>query len=164
MSESYYAGGRKVELDLDEQYVAVDQRAAQAAGLAPAVEKASKDSPRQGGGVVLVERSALDKKTIAGLEDAKALHPVYRRDQAVVVALPEVRVEFDTPEQRRAVDELLAKKGALPPNVSQSTDVGLTVRPESGSGVDALKIANEIHEKAQDAAASVRFIQFVPRR
>jgi hypothetical protein len=164
MSVSYYAGGRKVELANDDEYVAVDQKAAQQAGLTAQVEKASKDTPRQGGGVVLVQRSALDKKTIAGLQDANALHPVYRHDQAVMVALPEVRVEFDTPEQRRAVSDLLAKKGALPPSVSQSTDAGMTVRPESGSGADALKIANEIHESGQDAEASVRFIQFVPKR
>jgi hypothetical protein len=40
----------------------------------------------------------------------------------------------------------------------------LTVRPTSGSGVDALKIANEIHERGHDVDASVRFVQFVPRR
>ena len=163
MSESYYAGGRKVELDRDEEYVAVDQNAAEKAGLAAQVEKASKDSPRAGGGVALVPRSALDKKTIASLRDAGALHPVYRHNQAVMVALPEVRVEFDTAEQRRAVMDVLAESDALPPSVSESTDAGLTVRPESGSGVDALKIANEIHERGEDAEASVRFIQFVPK-
>ena len=33
MGESYYAGGRKIELTRADDYVAVDQKAAQAAGL-----------------------------------------------------------------------------------------------------------------------------------
>jgi hypothetical protein len=163
MSESYYAGGRKVELDRDDEYVAVVQDAARRAGLDAQVESASKDTPRQGGGVVLAQRSALDQKTIAGLRDAGALQPVYRHNNAVIVALPEVRVEFDTAEQRDAVRELLADGDVAPHKISQSTDYGMVVQPESGKGDDALKIANEIHERAHPAAASVRFVQFVPK-
>ncbi len=163
MSESYYVGGRKVELDRSVDYVAVDQTAAQKAGLQAQVDAACDGSPRQGGGVVLVPRTALDEKTIANLSDAGALQPVYRRKNAVMVALPEVRVEFDTAEQRRAVMDVLAESEALPHNVSQDTEDFLTVRPQSGSGVDALKLANDIHERGNDADASVRFIQFVPK-
>jgi hypothetical protein len=163
MGESYYAAGRKVELDRAEDYVAVDQKAAKKAGLDAQVETASGDAPRQGGGVVLVQRSALAGQTLASLREAGALQPVYRRDPAVIVALPEVRVEFDTPEQRRAVMDDLAEDRALPHSISQSTDDGMTLRPASGNGVDALKIANEINERGHAAAASVRFIQFVPK-
>lgn len=163
MSESYYVGGRKVELDRSMDYVAVDQTAAQKAGLQAQVEGASEGSPRQGGGVVLVPRTALDEKTIANLSDAGALQPVYCRNNSVMVALPEVRVEFDTAEQRRAVMDVLAESEALPHNVSQDTEDFLTVRPQSGSGVDALKLANDIHERGNAADASVRFIQFVPK-
>jgi hypothetical protein len=163
MGESYYAGDRKIELDRAEDYVAVDQKAAKSAGLEKQVATAGGDAPRQGGGVVLMQRSALSEKTLTALHDAGALQPVYRRDPAVMVALPEVRVEFDTPEQRRAVTADLADDSELPPSVSESTDIGLTVRPTSGDGADALKIANKIHESGHAAAASVRFIQFVPK-
>ena len=163
MGAYYYAGGRKVELESDAEHVAVDQRAAERAGLAAQVKTASEDMPRQGGGVVLAPRSALDPKTIARLREAGALQPVYRHNRAVMVALPEVRVEFDTPAQRRAVLDVLAESQTVPHNISDSTDDGLIVRPASGNGDDALRIANEIYERARPAAASVRFIQFVPR-
>lgn len=163
MGESYYAGGQKVELDRDEVYVAVVEDAARRAGLDAQVETASKDSPRRGGGVILAERSALDDKTIASLRDAGALQPVYRNKQAVMVALPEVRVEFDTAEQHSAVMDVLTDRDALPNTISHSTDYGMVVQPVSGKGDDALKIANEIHERGHPAAASVRFIQFVPK-
>src|SRR5262245_18748767 len=103
MGECYYAGGRKVELDRDDEYVAVVQEAAQQAGLAAQFETATKDMPRKGGGVVLAQRFALDEKTVASLRDAGALQPVYRSNDAVMVALPEVRIEFDTAEQCNAV-------------------------------------------------------------
>gem|GEM_PF-3633235 len=73
--------------------------------------------------------TALPGQTLASLRDAGALQPVYRRDPAVIVALPEVRVEFDTPEQRRAVMDDLAEDRALPHSISQSTDDGMTCDP-----------------------------------
>jgi hypothetical protein len=163
MGESYYAGDRKVELDRAEDYVAVDQEAAHSAGLDAEAETASRDAERRGGGVVIVPRVALDAQTIATLADAGALQPVYRYDDAVMVALPEVRVAVDSPDQRQAVMDVLSEADALPTNISDNDGGRLTVRPASGSGVDALKIANEIHERALDANASVRFIQFVPK-
>ena len=163
MGAYYYAAGRRVQLESDEERVAVDKSAAERAGLDAHVRRATEDGPRQGRGVVLVQRSALGEKTIASLRDAGALQPVYRHKDAVMVALPEVRVEFDTPEQRRAVMDVLAGSHALPHKISESTDERMIVRPESGDGEDALKIANEIYERAHPAAASVRFIQFVPK-
>lgn len=163
MSESYYVGDQKVELDRVDDYVAVDQKAAHDAGLDDELAMASKEAQRQGGGVVVVPRFALGDEAIASLSDAGALQPVYRRDNAVIVPLPEVRVAFDSAEQRRAVLDVLAESAALPSDISQSTEGRLIVRPESGSGVDALRIANEIHERGNHADASVRFIQFVPR-
>jgi hypothetical protein len=164
VSDSYYVGDQKVELNRAHDYVAVDEKAAYGAGLDAEVATASKEAERHGGGVVVVPRVALDEQTLASLSGAGALQPVYRHDDAVIVALPEVRVEFDSAEQRRAVLNVLTESAALPNDVCQSADDYLTVRPASGSGVDAIKIANEIHERGHVGDASVRFIQFVPRR
>jgi hypothetical protein len=60
--------------------------------------------------------------------------------------------------------DVLADRHALPHKISQSTDYSMIVQPVSGKGDDALKIANEIQERGHPAAASVRFIQFVPKR
>lgn len=163
MSESYYAGGRKVELERADDYVAVVQDAARKAGLDGRVRTAIADNARQGGGVVLAQRSALDERTIASLADAGALQPVYRTDKGVMVALPEIRVEFDTLEQRESVMNVLSDRDMLPHTISETSDYGIVVAPKSGKGDDALKIANEIQERGHPAAASVRFVQFVPK-
>lgn len=162
MGAYYYAGGRKVELESDDEHVAVDQKLAERAGLDAQVRTASAAVPRQGGGVFLAQRSALGEDMLASLREAGALQPVYKRERAVIVALPEVRIEFDNPDQRRAVMNILAKS-RLKHTIAEDTDDRIVVRPASGNGADALKIANDIHERAHPAAASVRFVQFVPK-
>jgi hypothetical protein len=162
MRAYYYAAGQKIELENDDEHVAVDQQAAKRAGLdSPAA--AAETASRPAGGVILAERTAFDKKTLADLKKAGALQPVYKRAQAVIVALPEVRVEFDNADQRRAVLDHLAEDESVRHTVSENTDDWIVVRPESGNGSDALKIANHIYERAHPAAASVRFLQFVTK-
>jgi hypothetical protein len=157
MGAYYYAGGRKIVLQPDDEHVAVDQQAAERAGLDASA------APRLPGGVVLAKRAAFDSKTLARLRKAGALQPVYKREHAVVVALPEVRIEFDDAAQRRAVHASLADAGVPRHSIAEDTNDWIVVRPESGDGRDALTIANHVYEQAQPAAASVRFVQFVPK-
>lgn len=161
MSTYYYASGQKVELEPDEEHVAVDQAAAKEAGL----DKVSADfgtAVRAGAGFLVTLRSSLTPDIIQRLQEAGALQPVYRRDKAVVVAMPEVRVEFDTPDQRRKVMRFLSPN-ASDVSVTEDTTERLVLRPVSGHGEDALNLANRIQEHAKPAAASVRFVQFVPK-
>ncbi|MEA2327923.1 MAG: hypothetical protein QOE68_2882 [Thermoanaerobaculia bacterium] len=162
MDAYYYAGGRKIELERDDEHVAVDQQVAKRAGLDTRAADAGA-APQPAGGVVLTDRATFDKKTLAGLRKAGALQPVYKRERAVLVALPEVRIEFDNPDQRRAVLDVLSERGLLRHTISEDTDDWMVVRPTSGNGRDALTIANQVYEKAHPAAASVRFLQFVPK-
>lgn len=164
MDAYYYAGGRKVELERDDEHVAVDQQAAKRAGVDPHAAIAGAAPRRAGAGsVVLAERAALDEKVLAALRKAGALQPVYKHERAVIVALPEVRIELDDPDQRRAVLDVLARRGSPRHTIVEETDEWIVVRPESGNGNDALTIANEVYEQAHPAAASVRFLQFVPK-
>lgn len=162
MGAYYYASGRRIELEPDDEHVAVDQQLAKRAGL-DTHAAVSGVAPRTSGGVVLAERAALDKKTLASLRKAGALQPVYKRERAVVVALPEVRVEFDNADQRRAVLDVLAENGSPRHTIAEDTADWIVVRPISGKGSDALTFANRIYERAHPAAASVRFLQFVPK-
>jgi hypothetical protein len=157
MSAYYYAAGQKVDLEPDEEHVAVDQAAAKEAGLDA---KVSGTTVRAGAGILVTSRSSLTPDTIQRLQEAGALQPVYRRDKAVVVAMPEVRVEFDTPDQRGRVMSLL---NASDVSVTEDTTDRLVLRPVSGHGEDALNLANRIQEYANPAAVSVRFVQFVPK-
>ena len=80
----------------------------------------------------------------------------------MIVALPEVRIEFDNPDQRQAVMRVLAENRS-PHTIAEDTNDWIVVQPASGKGDDALKIANDIYERARPASASVRFVQFVPK-
>ncbi|WBL80994.1 hypothetical protein I3J27_11440 [Bradyrhizobium xenonodulans] len=162
MSTYYYASGQKVELEPDEEHVAIDQAAAKEAGLDAKVSADSGTAVRAGAGFLVTPRSSLTPDIIQLLQEAGALQPVYRRDKAVIVAMPEVRVEFDTPDQRRKVMRFLSPN-ASDVSVTEDTTDRLVLRPVSGHGEDALDLANRIQEHAKPAAASVRFVQFVPK-
>lgn len=160
MTRYYYAGGRRIEIEPDDQYVAVDEKAAQAAGVP--VEAGAGAARRLPGGVTVSPRSGLSQAGLERLSQAGALRPVYRRDRSVLVPLPEIRVEYDNAKQRAAV------KAAIPgapceAEVSDESADGLVLRPTSGRSDDALALANYIYEQAHPAAASVRFVQFVPK-
>ena len=157
MGAYYYASGKKIELDDDADHVAVDQQAAARAGIdipASAVHAA--------GGVIVAPRSAFDEPALDRLRQAGALLPVYKRDRAIVVALPEVRIEVDNAQQRAKVMKILDEASA-DHTIDDAGDDRIVVRPASGNGEDALQIANRVYERAKPASASVRFVQVVPK-
>ena len=160
MKNYYYAGGRKIELKADDEHVAVDRAVAEAAGLTGS--EVSGGVPDLRSGVVLSEKSSLGDKVLDALHGAGALRPVFRHDQAVLVALPEVRVEYDNLTQRNAVKKLLASN-FRDAAISEETEDRLILKPRSGDARDALKMANKIFELAHPAASSVRFVQFIPK-
>jgi hypothetical protein len=160
MKNYYYAGGRKIELEVDDEHVAVDRAVAEAAGLTG--KAVGSGLPDLRSGLVLSVRSSLGDTVLDALHVAGALRPVFRHDQAVLVALPEVRVEYDDLAQRDAVKKLLASN-FHDAAISEETDDRLILKPRSGDARDALKMANEIFEHAHPAASSVRFVQFIPK-
>jgi hypothetical protein len=80
----------------------------------------------------------------------------------MLVPLPEIRVEYDNAKQRAAVKAVIPQAPCKAEVSDESAD-GLVLRPTSGRSDDALTLANYIYEQAHPAAASVRFVQFVPK-
>src|SRR5262249_21822081 len=107
VSRYYYAGGERVAIEPDEAQVAVDPGKIDA-DLRSAVQKAAGPS-RLPGGLLLVPRSALDERSWQRLRDKCALRTVYRSGRALIVPLPEIRVEFDGATQRKAVEASIPK-------------------------------------------------------
>jgi hypothetical protein len=89
------------------------------------------------------------------------VHPVFRsEDGALVVVLPEVRVEAEDPEALSAV-----RRAATNAHLTGEDEGRLVLAPDSGRGEDALALANQLAESG-DLAADViqaRFLRIVPR-
>ena len=165
MKAYYYAGGTRIELQPDDEHVAVDRSRVPASLVDMLSADASASATAHGDIVVAPVKlinQALDAREVAALRREGALGPVYRRDLAMLVPLPEVRVEVDDDRQRDAVKRYVAA-GAGDWIIAEESSDRLVLKPRSGRPLDALNIANEIYEKAHPAASSVRFLQFVPR-
>jgi len=163
----YYAGGRKIALEEDGEHVGIDTARAP---TDPAVSRAS-SAWRLPGGILVVPTSSLEASDIVRLKASGALRPAFRPavlprvgpDQTLLIPLPEVRVEVDDEPQRDAVRRAL-KTWRHKVVVSSSSSERVVLVPASGDPMDALDLANAIHERAHPAAASVRFVQVVKRR
>ena len=81
------------------------------------------------------------------------MHPVYRAEGALVVVLPEVRVEGE--DEARLAELVNAVAGA---HVAEHAQGRVVAVPDSGRGEDALAIANELAESPDADLA-----QAVPR-
>lgn len=159
MNRYYYAGGKRVSIEEDEAHVAIDGARAAAAGLEDASPSGGSRLP---GGVVVAERGQVGETALSRLRAAGALRPVYRHREARIVALPEIRVEVDDARQRKAVLESITR-APHPVDIAEDTEGRIVLRPRSGSGDDAIDVANHVFEEAHPAAASVRLVQFVPK-
>jgi len=161
MSPYFYAGGLRRELDPVDDRVAIDTRGAEAAGLG-AVVSALPVTSKLPGGMTVIERAALSDELYQQLNAAGLAKPVYRSGDAFVVLMPEVRVELEGDQHAAALEAVDASKVAA--EVTDNTPERLSLRPQSGSGEDALELANFIYERAHPAASSVRMLQIVPKR
>jgi hypothetical protein len=160
MARYYYAGGERRILDPVDDRVAIDTRGAADKGLGDAV-RALAVASKLPGGMIIADRSSLSSDLYDRLNAAGLVQPVYRSGAALVVPMPEVRVELEGDQHAAAVEAIDASHVAA--EVTDDTPERLSLRPRSGSGEDALDLANFIYERAHPAASSVRMFQVVPK-
>jgi len=161
MRRYYYALGRKVALTPDARRVAVNASKAATQGLDNVVQLAHRSTTKLPGGLALVSRADLRSEDVVRMTQSGVVQSVYRHGPSTTIPMPEVRVELD-PGQRKAALEA-ARSSRVEAEITENSDERLVLRPISGSGDDALDLANFIFEKARPASSSVRMVQVVAR-
>lgn len=157
----YWARAEKVPLD-DTSLVAVDVPAAKRARLwdGDLEDAADGAGARRADDLVLVPTAELPAELRDRLREAGAVQPVLGHDDTLLVVLPEVRVETgdaDTAASLRSVVQAYADDVA----VEQLAPGRFVLRPSSGRGEDALKLANHVYERVRPDASQARFLRVV---
>jgi hypothetical protein len=152
----YYAAGDRIPLVPMPDVVAVDRAAAGAIA-----ESLGQALPEIGGTLGELTLLAWDKLS-AELKASLSCQPVFQALGATLVAMPEVRVEGADPGYRKKLKRWLTDHAELA-ELANSNKGPATVRPRSGNGLDALKIANLLHEELQIELAQPRFVRIVKR-
>jgi hypothetical protein len=160
----YYADHERIELTPAEDLLAIEERswavAQVPAPIRQAVEKAARRITSE---VRLLERSSLENPKVVGtLENAGVLQPVYRSQGAILVVLPEIRVE-ETRLARQQQLRAWLKSHAADMFVEDKNAGRLTLRPVSGDGGDALALANALAEEVGPEMVQARFVRITPR-
>lgn len=161
MAGFYYADGEKVRLEAEDTLVALNRAGAERAGFGKQIAGALAAARRLPGGVHLTERALLTADVLSSLREAGAIQPVYRHGRALLVPMPEVRIEFAA-AQRGAVLDALAHPPS-PVAVEEQSDGRIVLRVNSGNGDDAIEVANYVYEQARPAMSAARLIQVVSR-
>jgi hypothetical protein len=162
----YYAGGERVDLEPADDLFAVGGGTASVAAAIP--EAASAAGQPLTGGIRLLTREELGDAAAAGAGSDPEF-PVFRSHGAIMVALPEVRVEESRKAHRARLRKWLADHSrdvAVVGGNGGDRDDGderWVLRPVSGKGADALALANQLAEQVGPQVAQPRFIRVVPR-
>jgi urease accessory protein UreH len=154
----FYAAGKRVTLTVESSLWALDTEALGAAMIGDAIrQRILADAHRLRGKYVLAH---VPSAALEPLRAARAVQVVYRSADAVLVALPEVRVEERRPEKLRRLRAWIESRRQQI-EVSETEDGRLTLRPASGDAVEALEIANALQEEITPELAETRFIRTI---
>jgi len=158
----YYASDKPVGLTLDEEWIAVDMdRVDPAADDIPAAALRGRARPLRGS-LFLLRRDCFSGPQRDVLVERGAIHPVFRAEGAMLVALPEVRVEDASPRRQAALHDWLAQHRGEAEIVQDRGD-RMVLRPTSGRGLDALALANHLSEQVGPEMAQPGFLRIVER-
>jgi hypothetical protein len=157
----YYASGHSVDLTLDETWLAIDTRQFKAAGTSARLQAALlKGAQPVRGDLILVKRQALTPKQLDALTRLGAAHPVFQSKGALLIALPEVRVEESSNQRRRALLRWI-REHADNVEIVEENGEKIVLRPTSGQGSDAITLANQLNEQIGPELAQPRFLRVV---
>jgi hypothetical protein len=159
----YYAGGEKVELDPDRDWIAVDvDRLGKSKRDASLKKAMMTDSEPLRDSLYLVDRARLSESDLDRMEAEGATQLVYRHGNTRLVPLPEVRVELKAENDTEVLQKCL-KSHSCDAEIVKKRGGSMVLRPRSGRGSDALKIANVLQEEGSAQSAQARFLRMVPR-
>lgn len=156
----YYAVGKRVTLEPAVDLVALDDvRLVEKLPDLRASDPALREGSPLRGGIRLVQRDDLMPDTLKRLRNAGVTQPVYRQDGAILVALPEIRIEDDSEAKLAEVRKYVV--GKVQP-ITSDAEGRLSLHPLSDDGRDALTLANELVEQYKLTSVSPRFLRVLP--
>jgi hypothetical protein len=164
----YYANGKRIDLAVVTNRLAVpkveptekDAGKSRAGGLRAGAREAIQKGRTLTNGLVLVDAEKLDAVDRQELEAMEGAQRVFQCQGALVIALPEIRIEDSRPAKLAAVKKWLKRHEATL-DVEEAGNQ-ITVRPRSKQGLDALSLAAKINEELQVELAQPRFVRIVP--
>lgn len=159
----YYASGKRIDVTLDDDLLAIDEDLASEAEVSAIERKRLREASRPlRGNLVLVPTSSISPATQKALKSVGAVQSVFRAEDTTLVVLPEVRVEESSQDRRKALRQWLAKHTDVAQVLNDKGEM-MVLRPVSGKGTDALRLAAKLSEEIHVTSAQPRFMRIVRR-
>lgn len=170
MNRYYYADEKKVPLNLADDLIAIHDFPSDEAPLSPS-ERTVRNRVRSlldrvakslRPDLKLAQREKIPADVYEHLKGLGLVQPVYRAQGALIVPLPEVRVEENRPDRQNKLKAWIRKHPQLA-TVKYPREGQFIFIPASGQGDDALALANALAEEVSPEMAQARFIRVTPR-
>ena len=159
----YYASGSRILLEPDQEYIALDANPAREIDSSSKARVPLPKSARQlRGNIFLVPKADLSEDAETHLRQEGSIQPVYLCDGARLIVLPEVRAEDPSPTARARIRGWVEAQKNHATIVEERGD-RVVLRPNSGSGNDALQLANRMYEELAPEMVQVRMIRVLPK-
>ena len=159
----YYAGDKRIPLERDNEFVAVDTSQLERAELPYKLRlKVNKFSRPIRQDLSLVKCKDLTNKLRERLEEEGVLQPVYQYEDSHIVVLPEIRAEDASAAMRAKIRNWVTTHKSLAKIVKELGNQ-VILKPVSGSGSDALELANQIHEELVPEMVQARMVRILPK-
>lgn len=159
----YYASGKRIDVTLDDELLAIDQDLAAKAEVSSLQRKRLREASRPlRGDLVLIPADSISPSTQESLKKAGAVQRVFRADDTTLVVMPEVRVEDNSQDRGKVLRQWLAEHSDVAQVLTDNGD-RLVLRPVSGQGTDALRLAAQLTEEVHVQSAQPRFMRVVRR-
>ena len=160
----FYASGQRIPLTRDPERSAFFSEDLEHLELGEDTDRRIADATQTlVRGVVMFYYPELGSECVTDLEKRLTPQPVYRHRDALVVVLPEVRVEEAREGRAEEVEAWLEAHSEQVEVIDRRSD-RWALRPASGRGEDALTVANQLFEELKPELAQARFIRIVPRK
>ncbi len=159
----YYASGKRMPLTRAKDYLAVEEKSLASVKLSADVKKKVLQTAQPlRHGLSLIRRETLPTNVYNKLATEGVALPVFQYGSTFIIALPEVRIEETRASQSADVEAWL-KKNDQKTEVLSKRRGQFVLRPKSGSGEEALDLANRLHEEVGPELAQTRFLRIVPK-
>ncbi len=159
----YYSSGKKVPLKPAPGLFAInDKEVGEKLSVASYLSSIRSVLKNLRGHLALIDKNDLNEDILEKLRELKIVYPVFEADGALVIPLPEVRIEDD--DQSRLIDvrNWVREHSQLAKIISDKHG-RISVKPVSNDPSDALEIANRVTEEIGPDLAQTRFIRKISR-
>lgn len=153
----YITGGNRIELEHADDLVAIDRQRIEAMHTDRFLSKSGRQISQ---GIEILTNEEIDETTMLELKNHRVIRSVYRSSGAILVLLPEIRMES---ENAHRLDEIAEELNAKLIGMVEASPGRIRWIINDEHATNTLRLANQLIERFPEVSITPRFLRIVDR-